>query len=415
MHLLLAALLSVQWHVKLGAVADTTPLVVGDRLYETATDGTTYAVDTSNGRILWRFATHGPKITTSVPAFDAESNALYVPGVDGMVHELDPATGRERRENGFPARITLAPQTEKGASPLHVANGYLYAQTSGYIGDATPYVGHVVAIRLSDGKVNAFNALCSDRHGLIDPQSCSAQRAGMWSRGGVVVDPDPSMHGRIYVATGNGPFDANAGNYGDSILSLTADAAELIGYLTPANYADLDDEDLDVGSSSPVLLPRQPQSSTPLLAVQGGKDAVLRLFDRAHMPGLRAPLQTIALGSELFSIPAVWTDERGTTYVAIGLSDGVHAYRVTTTNRTTRLVAAWSAGMELGREGASPAIDGNRMLLATPSGLVLLDARNGNRIASTSALGLIHWQIPLVSGNAAYCSDEDGYLTKFAL
>ena len=406
--------LRVRWHVKLGTIADTAPLVVGNALYITGTDGTTYAIDTSNGRVLWRFETHGPNITTSVPAYDSAAHVLYVPGVDGMVHKLDPSSGRELRQNGFPEQITLAPETEKDASPLHVANGYLYAQTSGYYGDATPYVGHVVAIRLSDGSEHVFNVLCSGRHELIEPQSCSAQRAGMWSRAGVVVDPDPSMHGRIYVATGNGPFDASVGDYGDSILSLNEDATQLLGYLTPPDYKRLEDDDLDVGSSSPALLPPQPDSATPLMAVQGGKDSRLRLFDRAHLAGLHAPLQTIALADLLFSIPGVWTN-RGTTYVFVGIAEGVQAYRLVTKDRVSRLEAAWNATLDLGRGGASPVVADGVLFFATNDGLIALDARNGRRLWRSDAIGPIHWQIPVVDGGAVYCADENGTVTAFTL
>jgi outer membrane protein assembly factor BamB len=406
--------LRVRWQVKLGAVADTTPIVAGNTLYVTAKDGTTYAVDTANGRILWRFATQGPKITTSVPAYDPATRALYVPGVDGMVHRLDPGSGREIREGGFPEQITLASQTEKNASPLRVANGFLYAQTSGYIGDATPYVGHVIAIHLSDGSKHVFNALCSSHHELIEPQTCAAQRAGMWSRAGVVVDPDPSMHGRIYGATGNGPFDAAAGNYGDTIVSLNDDATQLLGYLTPPNYNDLDAEDLDVGSSSPALLPRQPESATPLMAVQGGKDSVLRLFDRTHLDGLNPPLQTVAIAGLLFSIPGVWTDRTGATNVFLGLVDGVHAYRLVTKNRVSRLVATWHTALDLGREAATPVVSDGVLFLATSSGLLALDAQTGRRLWSSTAIGPIHWQIPLVAGDTVYCADQNGMLTAFA-
>ncbi|MGB6060860.1 MAG: PQQ-binding-like beta-propeller repeat protein [Candidatus Aquilonibacter sp.] len=404
----------LRWQIKLGSVADTAPLVTGNTLYITTTDGTTYAVDTARGRILWRFATQGPKITTSVPAYDPATRALYVGGVDGMVHRLDPASGRELREGGFPEQITLAPQTEKNASPLHVANGYLYVQTSGYIGDATPYVGHVVAIRLSDGSKHVFNALCSSRHELIEPQSCAAQRAGMWSRAGIVVDPDASMGGRIYGATGNGPFDAAAGNYGDSILSLNSDATQLIGYLTPPDYDALEAADQDVGSSSPAMLPRQTDSATPLMAVQGGKDSVLRLFDRTHLDGLHPPLQTIALDYLLFSIPGVWTDRAGTTDVFIGIADGMHAYHLVNKNRVSRLVAAWHTALELGREATSPVVGDGVLYLATSSGLLALDAQTGRRLWSSSAIGPIHWQIPVVAGNTVYCADQNGALTAFS-
>jgi outer membrane protein assembly factor BamB len=405
--------LEMRWRVKLDSAADSAPIVVGDRLFETARNGTTYAVDVADGKIVWRFDTQGPRITTSVPAYDPAANVLYVPGVDGNVHKLDPVDGHEVRADGFPAPITRAPETEKNASPLNVANGYVYAQTSGYIGDATPYVGHVIAIRLRDGEEHVFNSLCSSRHTLIDPQSCDAQRSGMWSRAGVVVDPDPAMHGRIYAATGNAPFDASAGNYGDSILALSADAGRLVGSLTPDNYAQLEARDLDVGSSSPALLPRQPDSTTPLLAVQGGKDSILRLFDRAHMDG-RAPLQSISLGEELFSAPAVGTGPGGATFVVFGLADGVRAYRLTTTDRTSRLTSVWREDLANAVQGTSPAIAGGVVFLATTGQLVAMDVETGRHLWS-GAIGQIHWESPAIANSAVYCSDENGALTAFSL
>jgi hypothetical protein len=119
--------------------------------------------------------------------------------------------------------FALRSQTEKDAASLNLANGYLYAATSGYFGDAPPYVGHVVAVHLSDGAAHVFNSLCSNDRQLPTPTSCSRNLSGIWSRAGVVVDPDPSMRGRIYFATGNGDFNAASGghDYGDSVLALS--------------------------------------------------------------------------------------------------------------------------------------------------------------------------------------------------
>jgi outer membrane protein assembly factor BamB len=407
------AKLQVRWKLKLDTVADSAPIVVGDRLFQTDRAGTTYALDVADGRIVWRFPTHGPNITTSIPAYDPSTKLLYAPGVDGHVHKLDPTSGRELSGDGFPAPITSAPETEKNASPLNLANGYLYAQTSGYIGDATPYIGHIVAVRLRDGNETVFNTLCSARHSLIEPQSCDAQRSGMWSRAGVVVDPDPAMNGRIYAATGNAPFDANAGNYGDSILWLTSDASRLLGSLTPRNYDDLETNDLDVGSSSPALLPRQRDSATPLLAVQGGKDRVLRLFDRTHFGALRAPLQTISLANELFSAPAVWTEPSGTTFIFIELSDGLYAYRLTTLSRETRLMFAWHAKLTTENQGTSPVVSGGVVFVTASRLLIALSAQTGQRLWS-NPLGPTHWESPAVANGSVYCSDENGELTAFS-
>lgn len=401
-----------RFRVHLGEVADNAPIVAGKRLYITTRNGTTYAVDTASGGIVWHFATTGPKITTSVPAFDAATNQLFVPGVDGFVHKLDPANGHELRGGGFPVRITTAPETEKNASPLNVAGGYLYAQTSGYIGDATPYVGHIVAVHLSDGAVHVFNTLCSSRYGLIAPESCSSQRSGMWSRAGVVVDPDPAMGGRIYSATGNARFDPGSGDYGDSILELSADATRLLGYATPSDPETLEAQDLDVGSSSPALLPRVPLSHTPLMAVQGGKDSVLRLLDRAHLNGTGPPLQNVPLGDQLFTAPAIWND-RGTIRIYIGLGDGVHAFALSTSAGRSRLVSDWHAPVASPREGSSPVVSDGVVFYAGSGRIVALDGRTGHQLWGHE-LGPIHWQSPVVADGALYCADGDGNLWAFA-
>jgi hypothetical protein len=76
------------------------------------------------------------------------------------------------------------PNTEKDASPLNVAGGYLYAVTSGYFGDAPPYDGHVVAVRRSDGTTHVFNSLCSNVRTLPTPKSCPSNLSGIWARAG---------------------------------------------------------------------------------------------------------------------------------------------------------------------------------------------------------------------------------------
>ena len=405
--------LRLRWRINLGDVADSSPIVVGSHVFLTSKNGTTYALNVSDGHIAWRFATQGPNITTSVPAYDSSTKALYVPGVDGFIHKLDVATGHELPGPGFPAQITSAPETEKNASSLNIANGYIYAQTSGYFGDATPYVGHVVAIRLSDGMKTVFNSLCSLQHKLIEPQSCSQQRSGMWSRSGVVVDPDPSMGGRIYVATGNGPFNPSEGDYGDSVLSLSSDAGHLLSYYAPSNYADLEASDLDVGSSSPALLPREARSTTPLMAVQGGKDAVLRLLDRTRLGGVGHALQTIDLSDKLFSAPAVWADH-GTTWVIIDVSDGVHAYKVVTHNGKSRLAEAWHNNVESTSEGTSPVVNNGIVFVAGNGALIALDAKDGHRLW-TRSIGPVHWESPVMANSTLYCSDQDGNVVAYGL
>jgi outer membrane protein assembly factor BamB len=235
----------------------------------------------------------------------------------------------------------------------------------------------------------------------------------MWSRAGVVVDPDASMNGEIFVATGNGTSDPANGDYGDSVLGLADDASSLVGSFAPANAAMLDADDLDLGSSSPALIPRQSSSSTPLMAVSAGKDGMLRLLNRANLGG--AALQTIALGHGLFSAPAVYASPAGPTYVYVGLPTGVTAYTVTTTGGTTQLVSTWTASLSLGGPGTSPVVRDGIVYVAASNELVALNATTGATIASNSSLGGVHWESPSIANGVVYCTDESHNLTAFQI
>jgi outer membrane protein assembly factor BamB len=423
-----------RWQVSLGAVADSTPILLEHvrigraempMLFQTRLDGVTLGIEASTGRIVWRFRTHGSTVTDSTPAADPSGTSIYVPGIDGMVHKLSAATGREERAPGFPVRITLLPLTEKDASPLNVANGYLYAVTSGYNGDAPPYDGHVVAVELKSGKTTIFNSLCSKYRKLVKAHTCAEQRSGIWGRGGAVVDPDSSMDGRIYAATGNGQFDAAHGgdNYGDSLLSLGADLSSLLGSYTPTNYKQLQEGDTDLGSSSPGILPDQAMSQTPYMIVEGGKDAILKLLNRAALPGVGGELQVVDLPGGLFSAPAVWTDGSNNAWVFLGFSSEVTAYRLKTSKAgVSELNGIWqtSPGSSYG-EGSSPVVANGIVFVAFDGAIVALNALSGSELWSSAnrsaggTIGGIHWQSPIVVDGSVYCSDESGKLTAYSL
>ena len=423
-----------RWQISLGDVADSTPIFLArvrlhrfyrPMLFQTTQSGLTLGIEATSGRIVWKFTTHGPNYTHSTPAADPSGKAIYVPGVNGKVHKLNPSNGHELHGAGFPVRITRIPATEANESPLNVANGYLYATISGYNGDGTPYDGHVVSVNLSSGAKTVFNSLCSEKHGLLGGSGCSAQRSGIWARGGAVADPDSSMDGRVYAATGNGDFNANAGghNYGDSVLSLSADLSSLVGSYTPTDYKQLQDGDVDLGSTSPAMLPTQAASQTPWMLVQGGKDAVLKLINRAAMPGVGNELQLIDLPSGLFSTPAVWTDASNNAWIFMGFSDVAVAYRLqTNSSGVSQLVGIWqnSAG-STGGEGTSPVVANGIVFVAFDGALVALNAVTGNVLwnsrnyGSGKSIGPVHWESPIVVNGSVYCSDENGNLTAFTL
>jgi outer membrane protein assembly factor BamB len=426
--------LRARWQISLGDVADSTPILLQHvrigrsyrpMLYQTTLSGVTLGIEAMSGHIVWRFTTHGPNYTHSTPAADPSGKAIYVPGVDGKVHKLNASNGHEMHGHGFPLRITRMPNTEADESPLNVANGYLYATTSGFDGDATPYDGHVVAVNLASGKVTIFNSLCSHNHRLPTPNSCPEQRSGIWARGGAVVDPEASMNGQVYAATGNGNFDANTGghNYGDSVLALSSDVLDLNGSYTPTDYQQLQSGDVDLGSTSPAILPAQGSSQTPLMLVEGGKDAVLKLLNRAALPGVGNELQLIDLPQGLFSTPAVWTDASSHPWIFMGFSYVIQAYGLkTNSSGQSQLVEMWYASPgQTGGEGTSPVVANGIVFIAFDGAIYALNAANGSALWSSAmpsagkTIGPVHWQSPIVVNGGVYCSDQNGNLTAYSL
>ncbi|MDE3230669.1 MAG: hypothetical protein KGO05_12390, partial [Chloroflexota bacterium] len=281
-----------------------------------------------------------------------------------------------------------------------------------------------VAINLATGRATVFNSLCARINHILREGECAQQMSGIWSRGGVVVDP---TDGSIFVDTGNGDYNANRGgdDYGDSIIHLSADATTILDTYTPPNYQRLDDTDADLGSSAPALLPTIATSRTPLLLVQGGKDGQFRLIDRADMSGKGGPghvggaLQTLDLGCGLFTQPTIWTDPAtGRIWVIVSSVCGMRAYQVKTdASGVTRLALVWQNGDAM----TTPVIAGGALFAAGSGALRAYDPPSGRTLWSSdqsSANGTIsgiHWESPIVVGGAVYISDENATLTCYGL
>ena len=252
-----------------------------DVFFVTTTYGKTIAVDANQGSILWeytppRYATWAGtrQITNSTPVADPDRQYIYAAAPDGTIQKLAVSDGHAL----WTTPITLLPLREKIASPLKEFRGHIVAVTGGYIGDRPPYQGHVAILDAQSGKLlHVWNSLCSDRAGLLEPSSCPDTQSAIWGRAGAVID---AATGNIFVATGNGPYDGKT-NWGDAVIELNPDATQMLGNYTPTNNAELNDRDLDVGSTSPVLL------GGDILA-QGGKDGLIRLLSIKAIAGTDA-------------------------------------------------------------------------------------------------------------------------------
>ncbi|HUJ92584.1 MAG TPA: PQQ-binding-like beta-propeller repeat protein [Gaiellaceae bacterium] len=357
-----------------------------DTLFVTTTYGRTEALDASTGAVLWRFTPPGysswagsAQITTATPVADPGRAYIYAASPGGTISKLAVADGRAV----WTTSITRLPSREKIAASLNFEQGHVIATTGGYIGDAPPYQGHVAVIDAASGALlHVWNSLCSNRTGLLDPSSCAASDSAIWGRAGAVIDPS---NGNLYVATGNAPWDGRT-NWGDSVLRLSADATKLLGNYTPTNTAQLNASDLDLGSTSPVLL------GGGYLA-QGGKDGIIRLLSIKRMSGT-APhkggeLQTVSTpsGTDLFTAPAVWRTASGTWMFAAD-NGGTAAWRF----RSGRLTQLWKNGTG----GTSPVVAGGLLWVYDPGGGLNVYRPLTGQLVATLACGGGHWNSPIV-------------------
>ena len=354
--------------------------------FVTTTYGKTIAIDADSGTVLWEFTPAGyagwagtAQITTATPVADPDRAHLYAAAPDGQIRKLSVADGSVV----WTTAITQLPSREKIASSLNWFHGRVIATTGGYIGDAPPYQGHVAILDGTSGQLlHVWNSLCSDTLRLLTPSGCAQSDAAIWGRAGAVID---TLTGQIYVATGNALWDGKT-YWGDAALSLDSLATTLTGNFTPTNTAQLNTADLDLGSTSPVLLGGG-------LIAQGGKDQVIRLLNWSAMQGTSphqgGEAQTVSTpsGTRLFTAPAV-LHSGTTTWLFAADNGGTAAWTLS----GGQLVPAWSNG----NGGTSPVVaDGLLFVYAPTGGLHVYDAVSGNPI-TTLVSGGGHWNSPIV-------------------
>lgn len=264
---------------------------------------------------------------TPTPVIDYSSGTLYVlartkekTGVLSSryvqrLHALAITTGVEkfggpveikarvagRGDGSSGGRVDFDPLHELPRSALLLANGKVYLSWASSC-DVAPYHGWLMA----------YDARTLAQTGVFNT-SPDAGQSGIWAGdAGIAADDQDN----VYLATGNGKFDAAMGgrDYGDSLLKLAAGdhGLELRDYFTPYNEDDLNANDDDLGSGGPVLIPDQPGQHRHLLVI-AGKGAAIYLLDRDHLGHFEAgsdrhAVQALpaALGGGSFGAPAYW-------------------------------------------------------------------------------------------------------------
>jgi outer membrane protein assembly factor BamB len=343
------------------------PLVIGDRAYVVTENDTAYALNETNGSIVWH--THlgtpvpnsalpcgdvDPVGITSTPVVDTHAQRLYAVGLvrpaQHMLWALDTRTGAVIGQ--VPVDVPGSdPRAQNQRSALTLSGGKVFVPFGGRFGDCGTYHGRVTSVATTAKGLGAVAYFTLPTQGL----------GGFWQPPGMTAMPD----GSFLLASGNSSASTNY-DYGSSVVRITA-ALKLVDSFAPSDWAQLNATDADIGSTGPVLLPNN-------RVFQVGKHGIGYLLAANHLGGVGGELfqGDVCNGSTAYGAVA---HDAETLFVAC--SNGV----VEVTVSGNRFKTGWSAG--LGTPGPPVATKTTVWTLATgPGRLIALDRSTGNQLAS---------------------------------
>ena len=204
----------------------------------------------------------------STPVIDPGTNTIYVVAQTWInntsthkLHALNLATGAENA--GSPVVVTASgfnSKYELQRAGLLLSKGSVYLTFAGHC-DQGSWAGYTLAYSTANlSQTGVFNASPNDNG------------AAIWQSGN---GPAADSAGSVYLITGNGTWDGE-NNFSETFLKLDS-ALKLQDWHTPSNYQSLDNGDVDLTASGPLLIPGTG------LVVGGGKDGVLRLVRTGAM------------------------------------------------------------------------------------------------------------------------------------
>ncbi len=249
-----AGALSTAWTARLDGAVYGQPLLIGNEVIAATENDSIYALNRATGQVTWHTQVGTPVPVsalqcgnidplgiTGTPAYDAGTGLVYavaeVTGFHHMLVALDAATGAVKLSRDLDSPTAAnQPASNQQRPGLAIGNGRVYAAFGGLYGDCGAYQGSVVSAPLTgSGPLTRW----------VTPTS---REGAVWATGGPVTGPD----GNLWVSVGNGAAESGAYDGSDSVTELSP-ALQRVAYFAPGNWADDNANDLDLGSTQPVL------------------------------------------------------------------------------------------------------------------------------------------------------------------
>src|SRR6266516_4388581 len=252
--------------------------------------------------------------------------------------------------------------------------------------DNDPYHGWIMSYTYNGSQfqqVNVYN------------DTANSTRGGIGGAGGAI---SADRKGNIYYVSGNGGFDANTGgsDYGDSFVRLNANL-QVQDYFAPFNQQCLENEDADLGSGGPLLLPNQ---NRIISAGKEGRIYVLNTTNLGHYTTIANPCSNQSLTNVdkivqelpqstiggLYSNATYWSNASGQQFVYFaGANDSAKMFSLNSTG-TLDISPSSSTPQTFGITGGNPTVSSNNG--ATGSGILwTLDPTPALRAYDATNLG----------------------------
>jgi outer membrane protein assembly factor BamB len=289
--------------VDLGAPIWSQPLVLGERVYAATVGGEVYALEASTGKVVWVKSVGTPVPSeegfSKLPCGDIEPTVGVVgtPVIDPSTQTLylvaDTWDAAREEAHHFLVGLNLTsgeqvlrtavdppgadPKTLLQRTALNLDAGRVIFGFGGNDGDCGTYRGAVVAVPENGGAPMFWQ---------YQPAEHVTGGAAVWGTSGPAVD----QKGIVYAATGNpnpeSSQKATVVDRSDNVVQLDLEhsfvadpfkeASTPLGFFVPPTWLQDSNNDVDLGSAGPELLPGG-------LLFQAGKNGTGYLIDEATM------------------------------------------------------------------------------------------------------------------------------------
>ena len=365
------------------------PLVDGSMVIAVTENNSVYALNSSNGQIMWHQNLGTPVLgsalpcgdinpsgITGTPVIDGATNTLYV--VAYLMHEGHELYALNVNDGGVifhrnvdPLGVSVSVEQERGA--LSISQDIIYIPYGGLDGDCGQYHGFVMGV-----PENNYSA-------SISYEVPTGREGGIWATAGMAIDSS----GNVYVATGNSQATSNF-DFGDAVIKLSATLKE-VDYFAPANWATLNSGDMDLGSVAPLLLDNQ-------TIFQIGKEGVGYLLNASNLG---------KVGGEEYSAqvcPAYGGLAYSASVIYVPCGEGVVALKVNFTTHT--FVKLWSSASF---DAGPPIVSGNAVWSVDINGgtIYALNKNNGSIIFTYRIGNVAHFSTPSSGDGHIFVAADD--------